>query len=159
MTTCDYIHSIQGCLSELYPPSHGPFSVRKTTSSHKIKSDTGLWTDMGSFFMSQVMAARPQAQKAVLSFLHSPILLAILWPAVTEFIRNGFMLIQNPASHLILVTLVTSLMHILENGLMTSKIRWTVFGVNLTVCNERLNVFRVRLITFSVKKKVYVMKD
>ena len=255
MTTCDYIHSIQGCLSELYPPSHGPFSVRKTTSSHKIKSDTGLWTDMGSFllsqvmvghrikteaglwtdmgsfllshvmvghrikteaglctdmgsvfmsqvmvghkikteagwctdvgsvfmsqvmaghkiktesrlctdmgsfFMSQVMAARPQAQKAVLSFLHSPILLAILWPAVTEFIRNGFMLIQNPASHLILVTLVTSLMHILENGLMTSKIRWTVFGVNLTVCDERLNVFRVRLITFSVKKKVYVMKD
>lgn len=55
MTTCDYIHSIQGCLSELYLPSQGAFSVRKTMSSHKIKSDTGLWTDMGSFLLSQVM--------------------------------------------------------------------------------------------------------
>ena len=137
----------------------GSFFMNQVMAGHKIKTESRLCTDMGSFFMSQVMAARPQAQKAVLSFLHSPILLAILWPAVTEFIRNGFMLIQNPASHLILVTLVTSLMHILENGLMTSKIRWTVFGVNLTVCDERLNVFRVRLITFSVKKKVYVMKD
>ena len=97
---------------------------------------------------------RPQAQKAVLSFLHSPILLAISWPVVTKLVRNGFMSIHNPTSHLILVTLVTSLMHILENGLMTSKIRWTVFSVNLTVCDERLNVFRVRLITFSVKESV-----
>ena len=29
-----------------------------------------------------------------------------------------------------------------------------MFGVNLTVCDGRLNVFRVRLITFSVKKSV-----
>lgn len=74
--------------------------------------------------------------------------------AVTEFIRNDLMSVQNPTSHLILVTLVTSLMHILENGLMTSKIRWTVFGVNLTVCEERPNLLRVRLITFSVKYSV-----
>lgn len=73
---------------------------------------------------------------------------------MTKLVRNGFMSIHNPTSHLILVTLVTSLMHILENGLMTSKIRWTVFSVNLTVCDERLNVFRVRLITFSVKESV-----